>query len=130
MPGKYSNNDKTCILAWRKKVPIKIVCKCKRRARPTIMKLLFSVKGISSNALPKHKFGGGRRRKASHAADTFLRIEIQKKPQLTALDVKNLHPELLQNVSFQTLQDFLQKDSGFPCRKAVKKPLQTESMNK
>ena len=25
--------------------------------------------------------------------DTFLRIEIQKKPQLKALDMKNLHPE-------------------------------------
>jgi len=36
----------------------------------------------------------------SHAADTFLRIEIQKKPHLTALDVKNLHPELLHSVLF------------------------------
>jgi len=39
MPGKYSNNDKkACILAWsEKKVPIKIICKCKRRARSTTM---------------------------------------------------------------------------------------------
>jgi len=59
-----------------------------------------------------------------------LRIEIQTKPQLTALDVKNLDPELLQNVSFQTMQDFPQKDSGFPYRKAAKKPLLTESMKK
>jgi len=64
------------------------------------MKLLSSAKGLSSNAVPKRKIGDGRRRKTSHGADTFLRIEIQKKPQLTALDVKNLHPELLQNVSF------------------------------
>jgi len=83
-----------------KKVPIKIICKRKRRARSTIMKLLSSAKGLLSNAVLKHKFGGGRRRKTSYAADNFLRIEIQKKPQLTALDVKNLHPELLQNVSF------------------------------
>jgi len=34
-----------------------------------------------------------------HMLQTPLRIEIQKKPQLTALDVKNLHPELIQNVS-------------------------------
>jgi len=59
-----------------------------------------------------------------------LRREIQKKPQLTALDVKNLHPELLQNVSFRTMQDRLQKDSGFPCGKSAKKPLLTESMKK
>jgi len=94
------------------------------------MKLLSLAKGLSSNAVPKHKIGGGRRRKTSHAADTFLRIEIQKKPQLTALNVKNLHPELLQNVLFQTMQHFLQKDSGFPFRKADKKPLLTESMKK
>jgi len=46
MPGKYINNDeKAHILAWsKKKVPIKIICKCKRRARSTIMKLLSSAK--------------------------------------------------------------------------------------
>jgi len=44
------------------------------------MKHLSSAKGLPSNAVPKHKFGGRRRRKTSHAADTFLRIEIQKKP--------------------------------------------------
>jgi len=64
------------------------------------MKLLSSAKGLPSNAASKHKFVGGRRRKTSYVADIFLRIEIQKKPQLTALDLKNLHPELLQNVSF------------------------------
>jgi len=48
MPGKYSNNDeKACILAWiKEKVPIKIICKCKRRARSTIMKLLSSAKRL------------------------------------------------------------------------------------
>jgi len=87
-----------------KKVPIKIICKRKRRARSTIMQLLSSAKGLPSTAVPKHKFGGGRRRKTSYDANILLRIEIQKKPQLPALDVKNLHanlhPELLQNVSF------------------------------
>ena len=90
-----------------KKVPIKIICKHKRRARSTIMKLLSFAKGLISNAAPKHKFGGGRRRKTAYAADTFLRIEIQKKPQLTALDVKNLQPELLQNV-------FILNNAGSP----------------
>jgi len=82
MPGIHSNNDeKVRILAWtKKKVPIKIICKRKRRARSTIMKLLPSAKALPSNAVLKHKFGGGRRRKTSYAADTFLRIEIQTKP--------------------------------------------------
>jgi len=90
---------KLVFLPGLKKVPIKIICKCKR-ARLTIMKFLSSAKGLPCNAVPKHKFGGGKRRKTSYAADTFLRMEIQTKPQLTALDVKNLHPVLLQNVSF------------------------------
>jgi len=64
------------------------------------MKLLSSAKGLPSNAVPKHKFRGRRRSKASHATDTFLQREIKKKPQLSALDMKTLHPELLQNVSF------------------------------
>jgi len=78
---------------------MKIICK-RKRARSTIMKLLSSAKGLPSNTDPKHKFGSGRKHKTSYAADTFLRIEIEKKPQLSALDVKNLHAELLQNVSF------------------------------
>jgi len=99
MLGKYSNIDeKAHILAWsQKKVPIKIICKPKRRARSTIIKLLSSTKGLPSNAAPKHKF---RRRKAAHATDTFLRREIKKKLHLSALDLKTLHPELLKNVSF------------------------------
>jgi len=68
------------------------------------MKLLSSAKGLPSNAVPKHKFRGGRRRKTSHAAHTFLKIEIQKKSHLIALDVKNLQQELLQNISFQAMQ--------------------------
>jgi len=75
MPGKYSNNDdKAHILpSSQKKVKIKIICK-RKRARSTIMKLLSSAKRLPSNAVRKHKFGGGRRRKTLRAADTFLRI--------------------------------------------------------
>jgi len=83
-----------------KKSTNKNICKHKRRARSTIMKPLSSAKGLPNNAVPKHNFGGGRGRKTSYAADTFLRIEIQTKHQLTALDVTNLHPVLLQNISF------------------------------
>jgi len=57
-----------------KKVPITIIYKRKRKGRSTIMKLLSSAKGLPSNADPKHKFGSGRKRKTSYAADTFLRI--------------------------------------------------------
>jgi len=93
------------------------------------MNLLSSAKGLPSNAVPKHKFGGGRIRKTSYAADTCLKTEIEKKPQLIALDVKNLHPELLKRFILNNAR-LPPEDSGFLCCKAAKKPLLTESMKK
>ena len=55
---------------------------------------------------------------------------MQKDPRLTALELKNLHPELLENVAVRTIQHRLQKSLGLPSRKAAKKPLLTERMKK
>lgn len=65
MPGKYtSGEEKARILAWRQEnVPIKVISERSGRAKSTIMKLLASGKGLPSNAIPNHKYGGGRRRK-------------------------------------------------------------------
>ena len=53
-----------------------------------------------------------------------------KNPRLTALELKNLHPELLENVAVCTIQHRLQKGLGLPSRKAANKPLLTERMKK
>ena len=55
---------------------------------------------------------------------------MQKNPRLTALELKNLHPELLKNVAVRTMQHRLQKGLGLPSRKAAKKLLLTERMKK
>ena len=87
------------------------------------MKLLASAKGLPPNKVPKHRFGGGRKKKTSNATDTLIKREVQKNPRLTALELKNLHPELLKNVAVRTIQHRLQKGLGLPSRKAAKKPL-------
>ena len=55
---------------------------------------------------------------------------MQKNPQLTDLELKNLHPEPLENVAVHTIQHRLQKGLGLPSRKADKKPLLTVQMKK
>ena len=94
------------------------------------MKLLASAKGLPPNKVPKQRFGGGRKKKTSNATDTLIKREVQKNPRLTALELKNLHPELLENVAVRTIQHRLQKSLGLPSRKAAKKPLLTERMKK
>ena len=59
-----------------------------------------------------------------------MKREVQKNPRLTALKLKNLHPELLENVAVRTMQHRLQKGLGLPSRKAAKKPLLAEQMKK
>ena len=94
------------------------------------MKLLTSAKGLPPNKVLKHRFGGGRKKKTSNATDTLIKREVQKNPRLTALELKNLHPELLENVALRTIQHCLQKGLGLPSRKAAKKPLLTKRMKK
>ena len=132
MLGKYtSSEEKARILAWRQeKVFIKEIYARSRRAKSTVMKLLASAKGLPPNKVPKHRFGGGRKKKTSNATDTLIKWEVQKNPRLTALEFKNLHPELLENVAVHTIQHRLQKGLGLPSRKAAKKPLLTERMKK
>ena len=67
MPGKYtSNEEKACILAWRQeKMPIKVICEQSGRGKATTMRLLAAANKLPNNTVPKHKFGGERKRKTS-----------------------------------------------------------------
>ena len=123
MPGKYtSDEEKTRIVAWRQEnVPIKIICERSGRGKSTIMRILAAVKELPRNTVPKHKFGGGRRRKISRFTDTIMKRELQKNPRLTALGLQTLHPNMLENVTIYTVQHRLHKDLVLPSRKAVKK---------
>jgi len=127
MPGKYtSDEEKVRILAWRQEnVPIKVTSERSGRGKATIMRLLAAGKDLPNNTVPKHEFGGGRK-KTSPYTDTIIKRELQKNPCLTALELQNLHSELLQHVKIRTVQHRLQKDLDLPSHKPAKKPLITE----
>ena len=57
-------------------------------------------------------------------------MRTTKEPRLTALELQNVHPELLQQVKIQTDKHHLQKDLDLPSHKAAKKPLINERMKK
>ena len=84
MPGKYtSSEERARILAWRQeKVSVKEICARSGRAKLTVMKLLASAKGLPLNKVPKHRFGGGQKKKTSNAMDTLIKWEVQKNPRL------------------------------------------------
>ena len=67
MPGKYiSDEEKAHVLAWRQeKMLIKVIYEWCGRGKATIIRFLAAAKELSNNTVPKHKFGGGRRKKTS-----------------------------------------------------------------
>ena len=101
MPGKYtSDEEKARILAWRQEnVPIKVICEHSGRGKATVMRILAAAKKLTYITVPKHKFGGGRRRKTSKFTDAVMKRELQKNSCLTALELQTLHPNLLENVT-------------------------------
>ena len=58
-----SDKEKARILAWRQeKVTITVICEWSGRGKATITRLLAAAKELPNGTVPKHKFGGGRRR--------------------------------------------------------------------
>lgn len=60
----------------------------------------------------------------------MLEREVKKDPFLTAKELKELHPDVLGNVSVRTVQHQLQKDLKLPCHRTPMKPLLMEKMMK
>ena len=127
-PGKYcTGEEKAHILAWRQEnVPMKTIYERAGRVKSTILRLLASASNIS----PMDKFGGGRRRNTSAGTYVIKTRGLKKNPRLTALELENLHPGLLQNIAVRTIKYRLQKDLVPPCRRVATKPLINDRMEK
>ena len=108
------------LLGGRKTCPLRSSVSGMERGKATIMRLLAATKDLPNNTIPKHKFGGGRKKKTSPHTDTIIKWELQKNPRLTALELQNVHPELLQNAKIRTVQHCLQKNLDFLNRKPAK----------
>ena len=75
MPGKYiSDEEKARILPWgQEKMPMKVICERSGREKATIIRLLAAAKELLNNAVPKHKLGGGKRKKTSRLTETIMK---------------------------------------------------------
>ena len=80
--------------------------------------------------VPRRKCGSSAPKKTSPRTDKLLKREVTSYPSITAVELKNKHPELLHNVSTRTIRHRLQKDLGLPCRRAAKKLMLTAAMKK
>ena len=112
-------------MVWRQeKVTLKAMCEGSGRAKSTAMKLLADTKDLSRTEAHKHKFNGRKGKKTSHT-DAIMNGELLKNSQLAALGLKNIHADLLLQVTIKAVHHHLQKDLGLPSCKAAKKPLAT-----
>ena len=98
--------------------------------RMTVYRLKKAGDALPSGTTPPRKKGSGRPRKTSPRTDFILKKEVKADPGITALEIKEKHPKLLQDVAVRTVQHRLQKDLKLPSRRAAKKPLLTDKMRK
>ena len=91
-------------------------------SREAIYQLKRSAASFSPGMVPKRKSGFGAPKKTSPRTDKLLKCEVLSYPSISAVELKNMYSELLQNVSTWTVQHTLQKDLGLPCRRAAKSP--------
>ena len=85
---------------------------------------------LGTDATPERKEGTGRKKKTHPRTDKLLEREVKKDPFVTAKELKNMHADVLGEVSVRTIQHRLQKDLKLPCRRAAQKPLLTDKMRK
>ena len=111
-------------------VPQKTISEELKVTPKTIYRPKKRAENLPKGVTPSRKKGSGRPRKTSSRTNNFLRREMMMDPELSAVDLKINHPELLQDVSVRTIQHRLHKDMGLPFRKPVKKPLLTKLMKK
>ena len=100
------------------------------RSESTIRYLKTAVATQGTGAVPARKKGTGMKRKTHPRTDIMLAREVKKDPFVTAKELKEMHANVLRDVSVRTIQHRLQKDLKLPCRRAAPKPLLTPKMRK
>ena len=98
-------------------------------SKEAIYQLKRAAASLPTGMVSKRKCGSGAP-KALPQTGKLLKCEVTSYPSITAVELKNKHPELLHNVSTRTIRHRLQKDLGLPCRRATKKPMLTAAMKK
>ena len=75
--------------------------------------------------LPLPKKPQGKARKVSPRGVSILRRDVERNPRISAKQLKEQNPYILENVSERTVQRILKRDLQYKYRCAWKKPIQT-----
>ena len=100
------------------------------RTKTSIMALLAAARGLPPNVVLDTKARSGRPRKTSTCTDFVIRRELRMNPHVYASGLKEMHPDLLEEVSIRCIQHRLQKDLKLPSCHAAQKPRLTLRMGK
>ena len=98
------------------------------RHRETVKRWILRDSECKKIVTPTRKEGSGRARKTSRTTDRLLRRVVLNKPSISARELKQKLPNILENVSIRTIQHRLQKDLKMPSRRAAKKPFLSAAM--
>ena len=99
-------------------------------SREAIYQLKRSAASLSPGMVPKLKSGSGAPKKTSPRTDKLLKRKVLSYPSISAVELKNIYSELLQNLLTRTIRHKLQKDLGLPCRPEAKEPMLTIALKK
>jgi len=130
-PRKASHDEVVCIGALHNEgLNISDISRRVGLSRTCVRLWVSRHKNQQNSSTPERKKGSGRPKCTTSAQDKFLKRQVMLKPSITAKELKEEHPQVLQSMSVRTIQHRLQIDLKMPCKRSVKKPLLTDRMIK
>ncbi len=92
----------------------------------TVRRLIVKFKSSGEREIPHHLHGGGWRPKISGRTLAHIKRQLDQNPHLTARQLKEQNPMLLQDVSVRTIQKNIQTKLNYRKMRARNKPFVSE----
>jgi transposase/transcriptional regulator with XRE-family HTH domain len=126
---QLSDVQKARALAWNQEHVSQVeICRRLGVSRSTISRLFSAAKKLNPDVLPSRKIGSGRPRKVSVKMLKKISKDICENPFMTARQIKNKNPRLLDDISLRTIRNVLLNYLNLKSRVAAKKPVLSEKM--
>ena len=100
-----------------------------KREKTDIFSLLKRHRTEPRGVVPPHKKNPGRPSKLSRTTMHLLKMKLNKNPIITAFELQEMYPDLLNGVSCRTTQFCIHRDLKMSIPKAAAKPLITEQLS-